>query len=53
MLELLKMLFIGHIHKWEVYSETKYRPLGRSEETTIVCLRCEECGKMINHAIEI
>lgn len=42
MVRLLKLIFFGHIHKWETVGQSRWERVGGSGPR-FVC-RCEKCG---------
>jgi hypothetical protein len=55
MLRLLKILFLGHIHNWEIIDERKgnwSNDMGEYGAYTLYTLQCKECGDLKRKVIK-
>jgi hypothetical protein len=46
MINLLKFLIFGYIHKWKIYKETKIQDMNTGCKGIQYDLQCEKCGSI-------
>lgn len=51
MLELLKLFFLGHSHKWVEHDRFNALGSNGNVDFVVIVLRCTECGKLKNHTV--